>query len=465
MSRDQQGIVRNGEKIGERAVVIGGSMAGLLAARVLAERFGEVSILERDACPTGAQPRKGVPQGQHAHALLPRGQQILVELFPGLREELLEVGALRGFGRYFVGGGYLCRVQRGPGALYVSRLLLESEIRARVAAMSNVQLRQRCHVAGLIADETKSRICGVRLVDRERNDGAEIVAADLVVDAGGRGSRLDDWLKELGYPAPEVEVVEVGMGYATRHYRREAHHLDGDLVLNVAPTRSNRRASAMLAQEGNRWIVTLAGYFGNHPPTDEAGFLAFAKSLPTQEIYETIRTATPLDDVVAYKFPSNQRRRYERLARFPDGLLAIGDAICSFTPIYGQGMSVAAMEAMELRNALAAGSQGLGLRFFRQIAKLVDVPWSISAGNDRRLTETKPTGSPGKRLLNWYMDRLLVAARSDPEVAWAFLQVSGMLKPPPSVLHPKTVWRVLRNNLLQRDTAQSHTLQNEMAKA
>jgi 2-polyprenyl-6-methoxyphenol hydroxylase-like FAD-dependent oxidoreductase len=432
-------------------------MAGLLAARILAENFAEVIILERDACPTTPEPRKGVPQAQHAHALLVSGQQILAELFPGLREQLIELGAERGFGRYFSGGGYLCQVKRGPGAIYVSRLLLETEVRARVLAMPNVRLRQRCAVAGLVGAADNSRVCGVRLTDREQGEGIETLNADLVVDASGRGSRLDDWLKELGYPAPEVEVVEVGMGYASRSYRREPHHLNGDLVLNVAPTSTNKRASALLAQEGERWLVTLAGYFGNHPPTDEAGFLAFAKSLPTQEIYETIRTATPLSAIVSYKFPSNQRRRYERLARFPDGLVAIGDAVCSFTPIYGQGMSVAAMEALELRKCLTEGLAGLGLRFFRRIEKVVDVPWSITVGNDRRLTESKPTGSLGKRFINWYMDRLMVAARTDPEVAWAFMQVASLLKPPPSVLHPKIAWRVART-LLRQHPAQTYAM-------
>jgi hypothetical protein len=290
-----------------------------------------------------------------------------------------------------------------------------------------------------------------------------MLAANLVVDASGRGSRLDDWLKEFGYPAPEVELVEVGMGYATRFYRREAHHLDGDLMVNVAPTFDNRRACGMLAQEGDRWIVTLAGYFGEHPPLDEAGFLAFAKSLPTPDVYEVIRTATPLSDAVAYKFPSNQRRRYERLTRFPDGLLAIGDAVCSFTPIYGQGMSVAAMEAMELRASLSAGNDALGLRFFRRIAKVVDAPWSITVGNDRRLTEPQRKESIGTRFLNWYMARLQIAARHDAEVAWAFLKVGSLLELPPSVLHPKIAWRVLRDMLWGRESVQVQTRLNTEA--
>jgi 2-polyprenyl-6-methoxyphenol hydroxylase-like FAD-dependent oxidoreductase len=313
-----------------------------------------------------------------------------------------------------------------------------------VLALPNVRLLERCHVLGLEADASGSQVCGVRLVNRQQGERPETLAADLVVDASGRGSRVGDWLQELGYATPEVEQVEVGMGYATRTYRREPSHLNGDLMVNVAPTLATKRACGMMAQEGERWIVTLAGYFGDYPPTDEVGYLAFAKSLPVPEVYEVIRNATPLSAIVAYKFPSNQRRRYERLQRFPAGLLVIGDAICSFTPIYGQGMSVAALEALQLRKALALGSEQLALRFFRQIAKVVDVPWGMAAGNDLRLAGTKQNISLGKRLLNSYLDELQIAARRDPEVAWAFLKVGSLLVPPSSLLHPSIVLRVAR---------------------
>jgi 2-polyprenyl-6-methoxyphenol hydroxylase-like FAD-dependent oxidoreductase len=219
----------------------------------------------------------------------------------------------------------------------------------------------------------------------------------------------------------------------------------------------------MMAQEGERWIVTLAGYFGDHPLLDEAGFLAFAKQLPTLDVYDLIRTATPLSDPVSYKFPSNQRRRYERLARFPEGLLAIGDSICSFTPIYGQGMSVAAMEAVELRKCLEMGSRALGQRFFRQIAQVVDAPWSITVGNDRRLMQPAGRESLGRKLLNWYLDQVQLAARHNAEVAWAFLRVGGLLELPPSLLHPKVAWQVMQTLLLQRHRAHAHTFQKEMA--
>ncbi|MCB0210739.1 MAG: hypothetical protein KDJ52_15475 [Anaerolineae bacterium] len=249
--------------------------------------------------------------------------------------------------------------------------------------------------------------------------------------------------------------MEVKVGYASRFYRREVTHLNGDLLVNVAATPNNRRAGGMLAQEGKRWIVTLAGYFGDYPPTDEAGYLAFAKSLPIADVYEVIRTATPLSEPVAFKFPANQRRHYEKLSRFPEGFLVIGDAICSFTPIYGQGMTVAAMEALALRDCLNSGDDQLARRFFKQASKIVDIAWSIAAGNDLSLSEAKAPLPLSMRFINWYLGKLQIVAWFDPVVALAFMKVANLMKGPPSLLHPAIARRVLWRNLRSRKTPNS----------
>lgn len=437
----------NEEQLSGTAVVIGGSMAGLLAARVLADYFAQVTILDRDALPETAVLRKGVPQGQHAHALLGRGQAILEELFPSLTQSLVNAGASLGYGRYFSGGGYLCPVPNAQPGLYVSRPCLETAVRRRVLALPNVHLSDQCDVLGWTADEAGARITGVRLIRRQAGSAAVTLPADLVVDASGRGSRTPAWLENLGYPKPEVDLVEVGMSYASRFYQRQPDDLGGSLGLVVAPTPANKVACGMLAQEGDRWIVTLAGYFGDHPPTNEQGYLAFASRLPTPDVSNFLRAARPLSDPVAFKFPSNQRRRYEKLARFPDGLIVIGDAICSFTPIYGQGMTVAAMEAMVLRDCLAVGREALATRYFRQVSRVVDIPWSITVGNDMSLSDQAASRPLPARLISWYMGRLLVAARHDPVVAQAFMQVARLFAAPSSLLHPRVALRVLAGHL------------------
>ncbi|MBW7883698.1 MAG: hypothetical protein H3C34_13885 [Caldilineaceae bacterium] len=438
------------------AIVIGGSMAGLMAARVLADHFTRVVILERDVLSEVAANRKGVPQGQHAHALLGQGRRIMEQYFPGLTESLIRQGAPLGHGRFFSGGGYFVRHTQTPPTLYVSRPCLEAEVRRRVRGIDNVEVIDGCDVLGLVASEDCRRVTGVRLIRRSDGATAEVLPASLVVDASGRGSRTPAWLEHLGYAAPAVDLVEVGMGYTSRLYARKPDDLGGDLLINIAPTPENRRASAVLAQEGDRWIVTLAGYFGVHPRVDDAGFRDFARLLPTPDVYDLISHAQPLSDPVPFKFPANQRRRYEHLARFPDGLLVIGDAICSFTPIYGQGMSTAAMQVQALQECLVHGEANLARRFFRTAAKAIDIPWSLTVGNDRRLSGASQPAP--KRLLNWYMARLQIAARRDPEVALAFLKVGSLFAPPASLLTPRMIVRVLRANLV-RQGAGSPSLQ------
>jgi hypothetical protein len=276
------------------------------------------------------------------------------------------------------------------------------------------------------------------------------IPADLVLDASGRGSHAPAWLAALGYPAPEVETVEVGMGYSSRLYQRSPQHLNGDLVLNVAPTRGQTSACGMLAQEGDRWIVTLAGYFGDLPPVDEAGFLEFARRLPVPEVFEVIRAATPLSAPTTYRFPSNQRRHYERLTHFPAGFLVLGDAMCSFTPIYGQGMTVASLEALALQACLATGTDDLARRFFTRASRIVDMAWNITASNDARLSGASPRGFT-RSMLDAYMDRLHATARHDASVAAAFLRVANMLDAPTALLNPRVAFRVLLGN--RRSTA------------
>lgn len=422
------------------AVIIGGSIAGLLTARVLADRFDEVIIIERDRFPEAVENRKGVPQGSHAHALLGQGRQIMERLFPGLTGALIEQGAPLGHGQTFSGGGYLARHPLMPPTLYVSRPCLEAEVRRRVRSLPNVRLIERGDVTGLMTGLDDQRVTGVHCVSRQAESSSAAISAALVVDAGGRGSRTPSWLEALGYPQPRVEIVEVDMGYASRIYARRPEHLNGRLGINIAPTPDNRRAAGMLAQEGNRWLVTLAGYFGDYPPLDDGGFQAFARKLPTRDVAEVIRCADPLSEPVAFKFPANQRRHYEALSRYPQGLLVIGDALCSFTPIYGQGMSVAAMEAAALQDCLAEGQNDLARRFFHRASKAIDNAWRITVGNDRRLSGITPAAH--QRWLSWYMGRLQTVARRDPELALAFHAAANLFAPAQSLLHPKNALRV-----------------------
>ena len=433
------------------AVIIGASMGGLLAARALADRFEQVTLLERDVFPPPGEQRKGVPQGRHAHVLLSRGREILEGFFPGLTQGLIDQGALLGDvtadARWFIDGGYHRRFASGLMALCVSRPCLEAEVRARLLSLPNVRAIERGDVLGLATTADRTRVTGVRLIRRTAGSAEEIVAADLVVDASGRGSRTPYWLEALGYLPPDEERVRAGIGYTTRLYRREPRHLAGDFAAIVVAASRTKRGGVILAQEGDRWIVSLGGYAGDHAPTDGDGFLAFAKSLAAADIYEVMREAEPLSEPAVYTFPASQRRRYERLARFPDGLLVCGDAICSFNPVYGQGMTVAALEAVALQECLAQETPELARRFFSQVAGLVDGPWRIAAGGDLRFPEVDGPRSPAVRFGNWYLGKLHVAARRDANVALAFQEVANLVAPPSHLLRPEVVLEVTRGAL------------------
>ena len=318
-----------------QAVVLGASMAGLLAARVLSERFERVVVIERDVLPPPGEHRRGVPHGRHLHGLHPRGREILEELFPGFTASLTASGAVSGDilgdSRWQLSGRQLRKAQIGLPGLLASRPFLEGHIRAMVQALPGVRFLEDCSVSGLTVTEDKQTVTGVQV--RGPGGGAPTqVPGDLVVDATGRGSRTPVWLAELGYQSPEQERVEVGLGYATRTYRLRPGAMDGDQLILTAGTPANPRAGFLAATEGGRHMLTIAGMCGNYPPADPAGFGAFVAGLPTADIAAAIAGAEPLDDPVPFRFPASVRHRYERLTSFPAGLLVIGDAVLLVQP-------------------------------------------------------------------------------------------------------------------------------------
>jgi 2-polyprenyl-6-methoxyphenol hydroxylase-like FAD-dependent oxidoreductase len=435
-------------QIGDRAVVLGASMAGLLAARVLADAYGQVTVIDRDELPEAGAHRRGVPQGRHLHGLLARGQQALEELLPGLTAELIAQGAPAGDmladTRLYLSGHRLRQARTGLVVLCASRPVLEGHVRARVRAIPNLRFLDRCDILGLAATADGRRVTGVRVLRRADGSAAQLLGADLVVDATGRGARTPMWLEALGYPRPRQEQVRIGLGYASRTYRLPADALAGDLAVLQAATPGHPRTGGLQRLEGDRWMLTLGGILGDHPPTDADGFLEFARSLRFPDIYETVRDAEPLDDPVSFRFPASVRHRYERLGRFPDGLLVVGDAVASFNPVYGQGMSVAALEALTLRRHLERGTRPQPRRFFADLARVVDVPWEIAAGGDLVFPEVQGRRTPKGRLLNAYITRLHAAAARDASLADAFVRVAGLVAPPQTLLHPRVAVRVVR---------------------
>ncbi|MFN2196285.1 MAG: FAD-dependent oxidoreductase [Anaerolineales bacterium] len=441
--------------IGKHVIVIGASMAGLLAARVLADHFEQVTLLEGDTFPAPGKNRKGVPQGRHFHVLLELGRQIMEAYLPGLTDELATLGAAMITDnslevRWFQNGGFHQPGTSSIAGVGVARPTLEAAVRGRVLARPNVRALEGCRVMALLATDDRQRITGVRYVNHQAEDSQETMQADWVVDCSGRGSRSPVWLESIGYLRPKEEAVRIGMGYTSRYFRRQPGQLQGYKGVIFAATAPDPHLGAMLAQDGERWVVTLGGYFGEHVPPDDQGFLEAARRLPAADIYNVIKDAEPLGAPVAYKFPANLRRHYEKLDRFPQGYLVFGDALCSFNPIYGQGMTVAALEAEALGKCLAQGSSLLARRFFTRASQIIDVAWSAAVGNDLSYPQVEGPRSPMLRFLNWYLGKLHQAAHNDAEVSIAFLKVINMIAPPPSILHPRIVLRVIKGNLQPR---------------
>lgn len=432
------------------AVVVGGSIAGLLAARVLAEAYSRVTVAERDDALEGAEARRGVPQGNHIHALLSRGVDALEELMPGFGEALCAAGGLRGDAhaqaRYYLGGHRLRQRPSRMRALAATRPFLEARIRAQVGELPNVTFVTGTRVLDLEmapAGPSAGRVSGVRI--HGPSGGTETLAADLVVDASGRGSKLPAWLAAHGYAASAEDEIRVDVGYASRLFRLAPGALGGDLAVIIGATPDRPRGGVVQVVEGGRAIVTLSGYLGDHPPLDDAGFLAFADRLPRPEIAHILRDAEPLTPISQSRHRSNVRRRFEALRRFPDGLLAVGDAICAFNPLYAQGMTVAALQALALRDCLAEGSRRpLFRRFFRRAARIVDPAWEIVVGGDLRIPGVEGRRTGKVRLVNAWLRRVHAAGATDAEVAARFFAVANLCAPPPSLLSPAVVLRVLR---------------------
>jgi 2-polyprenyl-6-methoxyphenol hydroxylase-like FAD-dependent oxidoreductase len=428
------------------AIIVGGSIAGLAAARVLSDHFERVTILERDELPADAGPRRGVPQGRHAHALLAGGARAIAEMFPGIMEELVGRGAAViefNQGRWYQAGGYRasCLIERK--VVSASRPFIEQAVRERVEALPNVGFERGVAVERLLG--YGGRVTGVQAFD---GSVSSAIDADLVVDCTGRASRGTLWMEELGYAAPTVAEVECQMRYATVVLPRRSDDLDADFAVIIESPPSGKRAAFVMPIEGDRWIATIASGYGAEPPTDETSFRAAAAALPAPGLDLVLRTMGDLGPVATHRLQSSKRRRYERLRDVPAGFLALGDAICSFNPIYGQGMSSAVLQAVELGACLASYGNGSELvkAFYQRAAKVIATPWQIAVGADFAYPETMGPKPVGTDLVNRYLERVLTAAQVSPEVNTRMIMVQNLLASPSTLLRPSVVRSVRKAN-------------------
>ena len=425
---------------GGRVIVVGGSMAGLLTARAIAPHAESVVVLEREHLPEAVTPRGRVPQGRHLHLLLSAGLDLLRDWFPGIEDELVSHGAVRvdGTGAWVhQGGAYRARGDWGRPALSQTRPLLEHVLRSRVSALPGVTVEDGVTVESVL--QSGRRVTGVVADGRAR-------PADLVVDCSGRSSRIAHDLAATSVLDPPVTRIGIDIGYASFTMRRSPGDFEGHFVVCVENPGSFR-GGAVLPVEGDRWQVTLAGVHGDAPPATDAGVAEFAASLPTPAVGQLIARCERLSDVATYRFPSSQRRHYERLRDLLPGLVTLGDASSSFDPIYGQGMTSSALQAAALGDVasrVGVASPVLPKHFHRKAARIIDAPWRIAVGGDFGHPATVGPKPLGTAELNGYLQRVVRASHASVPVARAFNRVLQLADPPTALVNPALVVRVLR---------------------
>jgi 2-polyprenyl-6-methoxyphenol hydroxylase-like FAD-dependent oxidoreductase len=439
--------------IGQRAVVIGAGMGGLTAARVLADHFERVLVLEGDALPSEPRDRHGVPQGRHVHALLAGGQRALAELFPGFEDSLARGGAVR------LRVGLDIRVERpgfdpfpqrdlGFDAYAMSRPLVELMVRQRAQELKAIELRQGCRAQALVHRPDGAAVTGVRYTDPAGR--TETVDADFVIDASGRGTPTLDALAALDRTPPDETTIGVDLGYASAVFEiPDDAPRDWKGVFCFPGAGRASRGSLMLPLEGHRWICTVGGRHGDLPPGDEAGFMEYARALRAPTIYNVIKHAKRLGDIARFRFNESVLRHYQRLANFPRGMLPIGDAICRFNPVYGQGMSVAAMEAVALGRLLARRASErdpqaeLAAEYFAEVARIVDTPWAAAAIPDFVHPDTRGERPADFEQTLKFGAALGILSARDPGVHRLTAEVQHLLKPRSVYQDPDLVQRVL----------------------
>jgi len=433
-----------------RILVIGGGVAGLLATLAVARPGTRVTLIERDAAIGADSPRKGAPQGHHVHTLLLSGRDAIEALCPGAYAQLCAAGGHQidfcADVAFFHYGVWKSRCRSNFIGTLQTRPLLEQLLWRRVRRLPNVQVESGT-ARRLLVSEDRRRVTGVEV--SARDGGVRGHFGALVVDASGRGSRLPDWLAQVGLAAPRAETVSFDLRYAScfcdlpPNPRRDWRAL---LVYPKAPF--GRRAGYIFPVEGNRHLVTLAGYFGESPTADFADFRAFARTLPRRELHDAIADAAPTSRVQLFHLPAQYRRHYDRLSDAPSGLIVIGDALCVLDPLFGQGMSVAACQALELKRCFERSGERPGARGWAalqgRIARQTDVPWLLTSSEAFRYAETGGNRSRLFALLQWYAAQVFALSAHDAEAYRAFMGLMHLVAPLPSVFRPRLVLAALR---------------------
>lgn len=443
--------------LGDHAVVIGGSIAGLLSAHILSQYFSKVTIVEKNKLPEDPNPRNGVPQSTQPHILLTKGYRILLEFFPELITQLLKRGALTidwGQDFYcFAEFGWLAHTN-GPSdliSLTCSRPLLEWGIRQEIQKNTQIKFLEEYQVTGLIYDEKLYKINGVKIRSNVSKDQKKLIA-QLVVDCSGRNSKTPDWLKHIGLNRPPETIVNANLGYATRRYLQPKNFLAPWKVMSIYHVPPEHPRLGYLARiEKGEWIATLGGYEGDFPSTDESAFLKFASNLRSPSLYEAIKKAEPISPIYAYRVTANRLRHYEK-CNLPSGFIVLGDAVCSLCPVYGQGMTLSALSSLVLQNWLRQSQKFIfagklsSSSFQKSLARSNQFHWSLATSQDSRFLKTKGRLKPTsfEKSIERYMRRLQVLVSRNPKIYRSIIEITHSIKSPLHFFSPELIWESIK---------------------
>ncbi|MEX1036568.1 MAG: FAD-dependent oxidoreductase [Sneathiella sp.] len=428
------------------AIIAGGSIAGLATAKALSDKFDRVLVFEPDKIETGVFARKGTPQANHVHGLLKGGGNALTRLFPDLPERLNAAGAAScNFCRevrWYINEDWMPRFDGDLTIYFQTRPLLEGCLREAVEALANVEIVYQCRVENFLLDDARKKV--VAAVVRHDSGQEETISADFFIDAMGRGSFFPRWLKREGFGEVPEDHIKVDLGYASCLMELPDVPRDWKSILIYPTGPAEVRGSTLVQVEHGKWLLTLAGYHNNHPPADIDGFLAFAKSLPRTDIYEAVKEAKIVGDIRLHKFPHGQWRHYDELFSFPLAVLPVGDTNASLNPLFGQGMSVAALSVVALARSLEAADLSnpeslvhLKDTYFKELRKIFATPWDLALGQDFRYPETIGKRPLGLKLKNTL--KSLIMSSSSIEIIERFYQIVHLVKEEKSLYHPRWI--------------------------
>jgi 2-polyprenyl-6-methoxyphenol hydroxylase-like FAD-dependent oxidoreductase len=447
-----------GSHIGKRAIVIGAGISGLAAARALSDFFADVIIFERDELREHATPRSGVPQGRHPHGLLAGAMVALEDLFPGFTQDLARAGAVQldpgsDVWLEFPGLEPFPRYNFGWKTFSMTRPLIELAMLQRLRRQANVTLREQCTVLGLIGSADGSAVTGVSYLT---SDGkTEALSADIVVDASAHGAVTMNFLRSNGRTLPEVSTVGADIRYSSAVFSSRRYDIDFKMIVTYPKAPERVRGGYLMPAENGRWQVLLVGRGDVIPPVDGDAFLEYAQQLETPSIYNEIRDAERLGNIVRFSIPESTWRHFGQLSDFPHRLLPIGDAICRFNPVFGQGMAVAVKEANMLRHLLQTEPIGtdslatLGQTFLAEAEALIADPWAMSAAPDFIYPETRGQRPPDLEERLKFGRTLEHIAVDDPDMYKLIAEVRHLLKPLSVLDSPEIVQRVEESKMVK----------------